>query len=403
EPTMETDISREVSEEPVLNVVQRRKRSSVSHVAERMKKKPNTSVGKDKKEEEPEIILRDSFLKINEKKAAELTLPEGVFDPWFSMFQTVAEPKVTINHRVPSEAVKAAKVPLMSWDPKTHARIASLPDDQKFSYARGCLGRALVSFIAAEESYRGRVHELDKKQHELSLKKGAIASLEDEKSRYEASMSEKDAHQSTNHSPRRATPPPPVTNITNFLQNPEFIQGLTSLIARAMPRSSNTVPLSMLLTTNLTEHPTHTRHDPKTHAATSHATSQPHHASPHREELTCVTANPITNNQAPEEPPVQEMTAESHSAHHQRISPRPRPVSSAPHAREDLRRQIERNRLSRHSAEEIETLRKRLAELETRQKSQEDSPRHVTTSGNVIIEADSPLAPELTAEALPAK
>ncbi|CAA0814018.1 Unknown protein, partial [Striga hermonthica] len=92
-----------------------------------------------------------------------------------------------------------------------------------------------------------------------------------------------------------------------------------------------------------------------------------------------------------------------HSAHHQRISPRPRPVSSAPHAREDLRRQIERNRLSRHSAEEIETLRKRLAELETRQKSQEDSPRHVTTSGNVIIEADSPLAPELTAEALPAK
>ncbi|CAA0825818.1 Unknown protein, partial [Striga hermonthica] len=31
------------------------------------------------------------------------------------------------------------------------------------------------------------------------------------------------------------------------------------------------------------------------------------------------------------------------------------------------------------------------------------SPRHVTTSGNVITEADSPLAPELTAEALPAK
>ncbi|CAA0826502.1 Unknown protein, partial [Striga hermonthica] len=98
-----------------------------------------------------------------------------------------------------------------------------------------------------------------------------------------------------------------------------------------------------------------------------------------------------------------EMTVESHSAHHQTISPRPRPVSSAPHAREDLRRQIERNRLSRHSAEEIETLRKRLAELETRQKSQEDSPRHVTTSGNVIIEADSPLAPQLTAEALPVK
>ncbi|CAA0814759.1 Unknown protein, partial [Striga hermonthica] len=36
-------------------------------------------------------------------------------------------------------------------------------------------------------------------------------------------------------------------------------------------------------------------------------------------------------------------------------------------------------------------------------KSQEDSPRHVSTSGNVIVEADSPLALELTAEALPAK
>ncbi|CAA0823384.1 Unknown protein, partial [Striga hermonthica] len=83
-----------------------------------------------------------------------------------------------------------------------------------------------------------------------------------------------------------------------------------------------------------------------------------------------------TNNQVPEEPPVQEMTAESHSAHHQRIPSRTRLTSPVPHGHEDLRRQIERNRISRHSAEEIETLRKRLAELETRQKSQEDSPRH---------------------------
>ncbi|CAA0833721.1 Unknown protein, partial [Striga hermonthica] len=209
--------------------------------------------------------------------------------------------------------------------------------------------------------------------------------------------------QSTNHSPRRSTTPPPVTNTTKFLQNPEFIQGLTSLIARAMPRNSNTIPLSMPLTTNPTEHPNHTRHDLETHAATSHAMSQPHHTSPRREELTRITANPIMNNQAPEEPPVQEMTAESHSAHHQRIPSRPRLTSPMPHGREDLRRQIERNRISRHSAEEIETFRKRLAELETRQKSQEDSPRHVSTSGNVIIEADSPLAPEITAEALPAK
>ncbi|CAA0839601.1 Unknown protein, partial [Striga hermonthica] len=93
----------------------------------------------------------------------------------------------------------------------------------------------------------------------------------------------------------------------------------------------------------------------------------------------------------------------SHSAHRQRIPSRPRPISPVPRDREDLRRRIERNRMSRHSAEEIEVLRKRLAEIETRQKSQEDSPRNVSTSGNVIIEADSPLAPELTAEALPAK
>ncbi|CAA0830253.1 Unknown protein, partial [Striga hermonthica] len=97
------------------------------------------------------------------------------------------------------------------------------------------------------------------------------------------------------------------------------------------------------------------------------------------------------------------MTAESHSAHRQRIPSRPRPISPVPRDREDLRRRIERNRMSRHIAEEIEVLRKRLAEIETRQKSQEDSPRHVSTSGNVIIEADSPLAPELSAEALPAK
>ncbi|CAA0822231.1 Unknown protein, partial [Striga hermonthica] len=209
--------------------------------------------------------------------------------------------------------------------------------------------------------------------------------------------------QSTNHSPRRTTPPPPVTNVTNFLQNPEFIQGLSSLIARAMPRNSSTIPLSMPLTTNPTEHPTHTRNDHEPHVATSHATSQPHHTSPRQEEQPHVIVNPTTNNQVPDQPPVQEMTAESHSAHHQRVSPRPRPISSAPHAREDLRRQIERNRLSRHSVEEIETLRKRLAELEMRQKSQEDLPRHVATSGNVVVEADSSLAPELTAELLPVK
>ncbi|CAA0826375.1 Unknown protein, partial [Striga hermonthica] len=98
--------------------------------------------------------------------------------------------------------------------------------------------------------------------------------------------------QSTNHSPRRSTPPPPVTNITNFFPNPEFIQGLTSLIARAMPRNSSTVQLSTSFPTNPTEHPDTTHRNLETHAATSHATSQLHHASPRREELTRITANP---------------------------------------------------------------------------------------------------------------
>ncbi|CAA0831871.1 Unknown protein, partial [Striga hermonthica] len=187
-----------------------------------------------------------------------------------------------------------------------------------------------------------------------------------------------DQSQSTNHSSRRSIPPPPVTNITNFLQNPEFLQGLTSRIARAMPRHSNIVPVSTPFPTNPTEPPNHSHHDPETHAATSHATSQPHHTSLRREELTRITANPVVNNQAAEQPPVQEMTAESHSAHRQRIPSRPRPTSLVPRDREDLRRQIEWNRMSRHSAEEIEVLRKRLAELETRQRSQEDSPRHVS-------------------------
>ncbi|CAA0831242.1 Unknown protein, partial [Striga hermonthica] len=71
---------------------------------------------------------------------------------------------------------------------------------------------------------------------------------------------------STNHSPRRTTPPPPAANITNFLQNPEFIQGLSSLIARAMPRNSSTMPL----TTNPTEHPNHIHHDHETHYLGSH-------------------------------------------------------------------------------------------------------------------------------------
>ncbi|CAA0832576.1 Unknown protein, partial [Striga hermonthica] len=97
------------------------------------------------------------------------------------------------------------------------------------------------------------------------------------------------------------------------------------------------------------------------------------------------------------------MTAESHSAHHHRVPSHPRHRSPLPREREDLHHQIERNRVSRHGSEELEALQKRLAELESRQRSQEEVPRHVSTSGNIVIEADSPLAPELTRDMLPAK
>ncbi|CAA0837932.1 Unknown protein, partial [Striga hermonthica] len=90
---------------------------------------------------------------------------------------------------------------------------------------------------------------------------------------------------------RRSTPPLPATNIAYFLQDPEFIQGLSSLIARAMPRTSSTVPLPTPFPTNPTEQPNPVHQNQETHATTSHATSQPRHTSQHRDELTRITAN----------------------------------------------------------------------------------------------------------------
>ncbi|CAA0841584.1 Unknown protein, partial [Striga hermonthica] len=59
--------------------------------------------------------------------------------------------------------------------------------------------------------------------------------------------------------------------------------------------------------------------------------------------------------------------------------------------------QIERNR-ARQESSELETLRRRVSELESRQQAPEDPPRRASTSAQVYLEADSPLTPELTSE-----
>ncbi|CAA0806637.1 Unknown protein, partial [Striga hermonthica] len=99
----------------------------------------------------------------------------------------------------------------------------------------------------------------------------------------------------------------------------------------------------------------------------------------------------------------QEGAAESHSAQPHRALVPSRLEPLRPANQEDLRQQIERIRVLRQGSKELEALRRILAELEVRQRSHEDSPWHHSTSGNVVIEAGSPLAPELTAEVLPAK
>ncbi|CAA0819619.1 Unknown protein, partial [Striga hermonthica] len=102
----------------------------------------------------------------------------------------------------------------------------------------------------------------------------------------------------------------------------------------------------------------------------SHATSHPQsRASQRQQEME------TRQNEALNVPPVlpQEMTAESHSGH------------------------------PRQDSTELEVLRRKIAELESRQKAQEDTPRRASTSVQVYLEADSPLAPELTSEPVPGK
>ncbi|CAA0821439.1 Unknown protein, partial [Striga hermonthica] len=95
-------------------------------------------------------------------------------------------------------------------------------------------------------------------------------------------------------------------------------------------------------------------------------------------------------------------TAESQSGHSRRSPPRAQRRNPSNPAQTDLRQHIERNR-ARQESSELETLRRRVVELESRQRAPEDPPRRAATSAQVYLEADSPLTPELTSEPVPGK
>ncbi|CAA0813285.1 Unknown protein, partial [Striga hermonthica] len=132
---------------------------------------------------------------------------------------------------------------------------------------------------------------------------------------------------------------------------------------------------------------------------TSHATSQPRDrmSQPPPEQNTRRT-------DAGRNPPVlpKEETAESQSGHSRRSPPLAQCRNPSNPAQTDLRQHIERN-WARQESSELETLRRRIAELESRQRAPEDPPRRASTSAQVYLEADSPLTPELTSEPVPGK
>ncbi|CAA0831062.1 Unknown protein, partial [Striga hermonthica] len=85
------------------------------------------------------------------------------------------------------------------------------------------------------------------------------------------------------------------------------------------------------------------------------------------------------------------------SGHLRRTPPREQHRHPSNPAQTDLRQHVERNR-ARQESSELETLRRRIAELKNRQRAPEDPPRRASTSAQVYLEADSPLTPELTSE-----
>ncbi|CAA0839621.1 Unknown protein, partial [Striga hermonthica] len=97
-----------------------------------------------------------------------------------------------------------------------------------------------------------------------------------------------------------------------------------------------------------------------------------------------------------------EETAESLSRHSRRSPPQVRRQIPPDPVQTDLRQHIERNR-ARQETSELEMLRRRIAELESRQRMPEDPPRWTSTSAQAYLEADSPLTPELTSEPVPGK
>ncbi|CAA0810094.1 Unknown protein, partial [Striga hermonthica] len=132
---------------------------------------------------------------------------------------------------------------------------------------------------------------------------------------------------------------------------------------------------------------------------TSHTTSQPRSqtSQPHPDQTTRhadVGRNPLVI--------PREKTAESQSGLSRCSPPHTRHQIPSNTAQTDLRQHIERNRAHQESSE-LETLRRRIAELESQQRMPEDPPRRTSTSAQVYLEVDSPLTPELTSEPVPGK
>ncbi|CAA0840392.1 Unknown protein, partial [Striga hermonthica] len=168
-------------------------------------------------------------------------------------------------------------------------------------------------------------------------------------------------------SARRQAVAPPAPDYAVLFQNPEFVRGFAALMAQTL----------------------HHSHDPREPAkptgrqdggrTTSHATSQPRDrmSQPPPEQNTRRT-------DAGRNPPMlpQEKTAESQSGHLRRTPPREQHRHPSNPTQTDLRQHIEQNR-ARQESSELETLRRRIAELESRQRAPEDPPRRASTSAQV--------------------
>ncbi|CAA0806969.1 Unknown protein, partial [Striga hermonthica] len=181
-----------------------------------------------------------------------------------------------------------------------------------------------------------------------------------------------------------------------LFQNPEFVKGFTTLMAHTIPGASQANPVQP----SKSNQPVR----PQGGVAQSHATSHPRQDihQPQKEGPVIQTNAPFQADVIPPEAHLHEQTAESHSARLQEnlVNPITVLLLSQPARRTDLRQRIEQNLLARHESLELGMLRRKVADLETRQRASDAHGRRDSTSAHVDVETDSPLASELTSEPL---